>query len=172
VLKLMGIALILAGGIGLGFEKSFQLTRRERNLGSLLTLVTLLKSEIRWGNNALSQAFLDISGRLSGELGTFAKQLSRELQRTDGASVEQVFSACAAKCLRGFCLSKEEWQLLDSLGSYLGGNDRELQLRRLEQYEAEVCRYREKLQAELPEKKKVCRSLGVFGSILLVVLVW
>ena len=54
----------------------------------------------------------------------------------------------------------------------LGYLDREMQLRQLDVFEEELCRRLDFLACQLPEKKKLCRNLGILGGIFLGVLLW
>ena len=47
-----------------------------------------------------------------------------------------------------------------------------MQLRQIEMFEMELSEALEHLKKELPEKKKLCRSMGILGGILLGVLLW
>ena len=47
-----------------------------------------------------------------------------------------------------------------------------MQLRQLDIFEEELCRRLDFLACQLPEKKKLCRNLGILGGIFLGVLLW
>ena len=47
-----------------------------------------------------------------------------------------------------------------------------MQIRQIEVFETELSEALENLKKELPEKKKLCRSMGILGGILLGVLLW
>ena len=66
----------------------------------------------------------------------------------------------------------EEVQLVISLGSRLGYLDREMQLRQLGLYEEELNQHIHELHEKIPEKRKICQSLGIMGGFLLAILLW
>ena len=84
----------------------------------------------------------------------------------------EIYRQCAEAKLQRLELSREERELVWSLGGRLGYLDREMQLRQLELCEEETRRRLEDLRKEMPDKKKIYQSLGVLGGILLAVLLW
>ena len=51
MLKLAGMFFLIIGGAGIGYARSLELTRSQKNLESLLQLLLLLKGEIRCANS-------------------------------------------------------------------------------------------------------------------------
>ena len=58
------------------------------------------------------------------------------------------------------------------LGEKLGYLAREMQIRQLELYETDFLYLLQNLRKDKEEKKKIYRSLGVMGGILLAILFW
>ena len=174
MLKTAGICLILLAGAGIGFSKSLEYTEREKKLAAFLQAVIYLKGEIRCGSASLAEAFAGIAGRVSGEFREFFACAARELENggNTGRPLGTVICRCGEACLGEIPFSAEERELIGSLGDRLGYLDREMQLRQLELLEEEVRRQLEGLRRELPQKKKLCQSLGVLGAMLLVILLW
>lgn len=170
--KLLGILLILVSCTGLGLGQSLALSKRLQGLETLLRMTILIKGEIRFAGVSLADAFEGAAARLSGACGDFLKSVSQELKEKNGKSFASIFRECAAAYLDGLGLKKEEQRLLFSLGDYLGYLDLEMQMKQLTIYEEELSKLMEELRRELPQKKKVCQSLGILGGILLAVLVW
>lgn len=170
--KAAGMILIVAAAAGMGFSKSLELVRRERNLRGILRMVVLLKGEIRYGNASLHDAFLGVSGKLTGELSDFLRETAERMQASAGVPFGELFRRCAEEKLDGFILSAEEREAFFSLGGHLGYLDLAMQLKQLEVYEEELETSVKKLRGELPEKKKIYQSLGVMGGLLLALLVW
>ena len=101
----------------------------------------------------------------------FLQSLADRLKGQEGQTLGQIFRDCAKKEFRTAGFSAEEMELIASLGDRLGYLDREMQLRQLDIFEEELCRsWISGLQ--LPEKKKLCRNLGILGGIFLGVLLW
>ena len=83
-----------------------------------------------------------------------------------------IFRKCTEKYLTETCLTNEEKRKISLLGERLGYLDREMQLRQLELYESDFQYLLQNLQKDEAEKKKIYRSLGAMGGVMLAVLFW
>ena len=172
MLKTAGLLLIIISGTGLGYSAGREYLLREKNLRQLFLLTVYLKGQIRYGNSSLAEAFEEISMRLDRRWGKFAGKISEELKSVEGVSLEIILSGKLFPEIRQFGLAPEEERLLMSLGNRLGYLDREMQLRQLELYEEELNRHIMELHEKMPEKRKICQSLGIMGGLLLAILLW
>lgn len=172
MLKVMGIVCILTASIGLGFYESRELTRHEEDLKQIRQMVLLLKGEISFGNLSLDQTFLCISDKIQGIYGEFLRMTAKKMRLSHGKRFGEIYRQCAEEVLKPVRLSREERERLYSLGEYLGYLDQDMQIRQMELYEQELERSIEEFHLQMAEKKKVYQNLGVFGGILLAVLVW
>lgn len=172
MLKTVGLCLIIVSGAGIGFSKSRELTLRVQALEKILQMVILLKGEIRYGNASLYDAFTGAAAKLPGEYGAFLYDTAKEIENKKGESFSGIFRRTASAHFKSLGLLREEQEQLFSLGEHLGYLDLDMQIKQLEAYEKEVERSAEALKRELPEKKKVYRSLGILLGILLAVLVY
>lgn len=172
MLKAAGIFLIFAAGAGLGFHKSLELTTRERNLSAFLQISIYLKGVIRCGNASLPEAFAQAAARFGGMYGKFLLEIYERMCSSRGESFGEIFRDCAQEQLSGTGFSQREKSLIFSFGERLGCLDREMQLNQLTFFEKELEEELVLLRRELPERKKLCRSLGILGGLLLGVLLW
>lgn len=172
MLKAAGIFLIFMAGTGIGFSKSMEFTRREQELRMFLQIALYLKGAVRCGNASLPEAFLETACKFEGVYRKFLMEVSECLKMANGRTCGSIFRDCAEKNLEGTALSAEEKEIVFSFGCRLGYLDREMQLRQIEMFEMELSEALEHLKKELPEKKKLCRSMGILGGILLGVLLW
>ena len=158
--------------IGLGFDMSGKLGRRRRMLEMILRMIILLRGEIRYGNKSLYDAFTGASGKLEGKYREFFILTAQEMKRNVGISFGEIFRECAEKCLNLDCLSQEEREQFCSLGDRLGYLGLEMQLKQLDQLEKETEYAIRELEKDFREKRKLYRSMGILGGILLAVLLW
>lgn len=156
----------------MGFCRSFQLTKRLQAMEMLLRMVILLKGEIRYGNASLYDAFTGTAARLSGEYQTFLRDAASEMKENKGQPFVEIFKSCARRHFKDTGLSGEDLEKLEDLGGRLGYLDLTMQMKQLELYEKDLEDTLCLLRKELPEKKKVCSSLGILLGILAAVLVW
>lgn len=172
MLKAAGICLIIFAGTGLGLCKSLELTRREQALREILRMVILLKGEIRYGCASLSDAFTGAAEKMTGDYRAFLIYTAKAMEGGTGKPLGELFRQCAEAYLCGLGFRQEERESFFSLGEHLGYLDISMQVKQLTLYEEELSGHIRALQEEIPGKKKVYRSLGILGGILLAVLVW
>lgn len=172
MLKSLGIILIIFSGVGAGFSVSHTLVEREQSLKAILRMVVLLKGEIQYRNASLPDAFSSVAEKMKGKYCIFLKEMAMRMSSDKGKQFGQMFRECASEKLGSLCLKEEEKEALLSLGDHLGYLGLDMQIKQLELYERELLFSIEELKKELPEKRKIVRSLGIMGGILLAVLVW
>ena len=172
MLKGAGLFLIILSGTGLGLCECRNLMKKEQALEKILRMVILLKGEIRYGNASLYDACTGASAKLSDEYGVFLRAVADEIRRRSGESFGEIFRSCACRHLDHLKLGKEEREKLFSLGEHLGYLDLDMQMKELELFETDLEYSLEKMRKELPEKKKVYKSLGILLGILLAVVIW
>lgn len=85
MLKLAGLLLIMAAGAGLGFSKSFELTKRAQALDTILRMMVFLKGEIRYGNASLHDAFCGAASKFSGEYASFLQEVAGRMNKKRGS---------------------------------------------------------------------------------------
>ena len=172
MLKTAGIFLILAAGTGLGYTKSKELTERERNLRAFMQSAAYLQGAVRCGNAGLSEAFRETGKRMEGVYREFLFEAADRMEETRGLTFEEIYRETADRCFPSQAFSIRERAIIYGIGEKLGCFDREMQLRQLEGVEKELSQALMELRKELPQRKKLCQSLGILGGILLGVLLW
>ena len=168
--RIVGCILVVAAGAGMGFSGSMRLSEQIRILEKLLQMVICLKGEIRCGNASLPDAFYGAAGRMNGKYREFLISAADRMKAGTGEKLSQICRECAESALKKSCLTHGEKDAFFSIGKYLGYLDREMQLRQLSLYEKNLEVEIGNLKREASGKKKLYRGLGVFGGLLLAVL--
>lgn len=168
--RIIGCILIVAAGTGMGFSKSLRLSERIRTLEMLLRMVVCLKGEISCKNASLPDAFYGAAGRINGKYRGFLINAADRMKAGTGETLSQICRECAQDSLKKSCLTPGEKDAFFSVGEYLGYLDREMQLRQLSLYEKNLEEEIAGLKKEAAGKKKMYRSLGILGGLLLAVL--
>lgn len=172
MLRIMGIAMIVCGSTGLGFALSRECSERVKMLETLQQFVILLNGETALGCTSLPEAFLHIGRRMGGEFGVFLERTSHELENRAGETFGEIFRRCASACHVGNVLLKEEYERFLAFGEELGFLDSDTQKQKLKLYEQELGAEIVRLRREAPGKRKLCRGLGIYGGLLLAILVF
>ena len=170
MLRTVGLCVIVISGVGCGFAMSNELGRRKKMMEMILRMIILLRGEIRYGNTSLYDAFTGAAGKLDGKYREFFLNTAEMMQTRKGENFGDLFRSCAEKTFGTAGLTPEEREKLYSLGDRLGYLGMDMQLKQLEMLERELEYSLVELQKELPEKKKLCRILGMLLGIFLAVL--
>lgn len=172
MLKGVGILLILCGSAGLGFASARELSCQVKTLETVLQFVILLKGETAAGGVSLPDAFLHTGRNLGGDFGEFLKMTAEETQKREGETFGEIFQRCARRLRITEPLTKEAEKRFFAFGGQLGFADAQTQKKQMDLYERELTVTLENLRAEAPGKKKLCRSMGIYGGILLAILLF
>lgn len=165
-----GLVLIIVAGAGLGFSGSRAMEDELESLNQMLRMAGYLKGEIRYGNASLYDAFCGAATRLPGVYGMLLKDVAGYMKERTGESLEEIMArsvkshqselGCPEKVKEDFCM----------LGRYLGYLDLDMQIRELTRYENNLEERLDAVKRELPGKRKIYRSMGILGGILMAVL--
>lgn len=168
--KVLGAVLVVAGSAGLGMGAAARQKKRLEDCRQALQLLLLLKSELSCTGACLEDAFRQIGGRMPEGWKNFLIQLSGRMQEMQTGSLAALWSECCREFLGQTCLSSSDLQRVSEFGKHLGYPDLQLQLKLLDldiQEQERVC---SQIAEELPEKCRISRTLGIFGGIMLAVM--
>ena len=154
----------------MGFSGSMRLSEQIRILEKLLQMVICLKGEIRCGNASLPDAFYGAAGRMNGKYREFLISAADRMKAGTGEKLSQICRECAESALKKSCLTHGEKDAFFSVGEYLGYMDLEMQIKQLSLYEKNLEEEISRLKEEASVKKRLYRSLGILGGLLLAVL--
>lgn len=169
-LRLAGCVCVTAACGGLGFMKARQWREHRGQLEQLRKMIYLLRGEILYGREPLSEA-LERTGRKSdGPLAGWFCRTAERLRRQEGEGFPSVWQEELDRQAKKLLLSRRELQELKDFGQHLGYLDLELQERTialyLEQLDMAIGFYRE----HESERMRMCASLGIMGGLFLAVI--
>ena len=159
MLKLTGGFLIILAASLLGGCLAWEQDRICQEMRYLQGLMLRLRGELWYSRTMLP----DIFRRLAGEM-------ADRMCRKDGGNLVEIWSQGVEIHLTENMIPEKERQRLMELGSFLGHADIEMQIRYLDCYLEEFAYAIKERQSMLGEKKKLYRSLGVIGGILIAVM--
>lgn len=170
MIKMLGLICIIAGGSGIGYSMSRQISRRYEELLNLQRMTAMLVGEITYGNTPLPEALCSIARRLDGPVAVFLDKLSAVLLEQPHESLAVLFAQNMRESLGKSQLQEKDLQALARMGSFLGYLDRDMQLRTLKLYQTELEREIEDTYKSMPGKKKLYQCIGIMGGLFLVIL--
>ena len=155
----MRLAVLLAASlacVGIGFAKSAALSAHVKDLETLQKIIQYLRGEIVTAASPLPDPYRD-----------FLQDISEDMRRPDGKTLPAILEENTAVHLADTRLTKEEKEELQEAGCSLGTGDRAMQKANLDRYEARLVQRIAELQKGLPERKRLCQSLGIMGGLFL-----
>lgn len=167
VLKIMGSILVTVSCTALGAWKAGQWKEHRKILEQLKKMILLLKGEILYAHEPLSEAFSHVGQRAEGPPALLFQNVAKRISLQEGELFFQIWKEEIDKQGKEFLLTEKERQELKSFGEHLGYLDLGMQERTislyLEQLDLAIAFYREHER----EQSKLYTSLGVMGGLFL-----
>lgn len=161
--KIIGSIIVIAVCTALGFEKSNDSQMHLNALEELKKVFTLLKSEVQYTKAPFAEVFLKISRKVDGVYQVWLSQLSKNLEKHEKGSLQEIWKVSIYENLKESRLKQEELEELCRVGNGLG------YLETLELYLNQLDFSIEKTREELKNKKKLYQSMGIMCGIFLVI---
>lgn len=169
MIKMIGIAAVVFSCCSLGLLKSADMKKRLLQLREWQRLVMLLEHEITF-NVTLPEAIRTVGSRAKEPFAGFLKSLCAQLDSYTGRSFSEIFVREATKHLEDSSLQSSDIRELCQLADMMGNASKQMQKQILEHYLEELALVIHNLQAQLPEKQRLFRSLGILGGAFLGIL--
>lgn len=170
MIKIIGVILIVAGCTGMGFSFGGDLKERLTSLKLLRRMALLLRSEIKYRNTVLAEAFYHVAGNMGGACGRFLENVHKALEEKSGRGFAEIWEAAVDCELSGEALCAKDILILKELGGQLGFLDREMQLTTLDLYLEQVGQEIAAAEAGIREKVRIYGCLGVMGGLFLAII--
>ena len=133
-------------------------------------LMLRLRGELWYSRTMLSDIFRRLAREMKEPYDRWLSEMADRMCRKDGGNLVEIWSQGVEIHLTENMIPEKERQRLMELGSFLGHADIEMQIRYLDRYLEEFADAIKERQSMLGEKKKLYRSLGVIGGILIAVM--
>lgn len=172
LLKILGGMLVLTGtaAIGLIFSRNFE--KRPMELKNLQILLQMFENEILFMSNVVTRAFYNISDRYNNDSANIFKDAADFLKNTIYTDAKAAWEHAVRKNARIICLTKEDEDILIVFGKMLGSTDSEGQIKSI-RLAINHLKIQEEKAEELKKKNlHMCRSLGVLGGLLLIIVLF
>ncbi|MBB6692974.1 stage III sporulation protein AB [Cohnella xylanilytica] len=170
MIKLIGAVLVLFAGTMIGFAQAARFAERPKQIRSLLHALQRLETEIGYGQTPLPDALHRMSLAIPPPLSAMFAGIAAELRSGSGSTVGEVWEKALTAGWASTSMRAGEKEAMLRLGATLGGSGKEDQLKHVRlaalQLQSEEATAREEQQ----RYEKLCRSLGVLGAALVVIL--
>ncbi|MDR6224661.1 stage III sporulation protein SpoIIIAB [Desmospora profundinema] len=172
MIKLVGAAFILFASTAAGFLTAKRYADRPRQIRQLRSALSLLQTEITFGSRRLDRVCSDIAHREPGPIGSLFGRAGTYMERLDGASTFECWQQAVLEVWPHTVLKDPEKQVLIDFGKTLGISDRDDQLQNLRRVQKALEKEETDARDEQSRYEHMCRSLGVLGGALIVILIY
>jgi stage III sporulation protein AB len=172
LLKLAGAAAVIGGSAALGFYYATLETHRALDLLEFKKALLILSSEIEYMRTPLPSASLNIGKRTERWAGPMFARFGESLSRCEGETAYRLWVGSMAEAKERAHLKPEDWAVVEGFGKTLGYLDKQMQLNAISYAVNYIDEKSAALQACADKNKRMYRSLGVIGGLLLAVVLW
>ena len=167
-----GSMALVASCAAIGFYFAAKEGFRVRDLQEFKKALMILSSEIEHMRAPLPIACANIAKRTKEPVSTLFEQFSNLLTNNEGETAYQLWAeALQAQKARAY-LAAEDWDVLEGFGKTLGYLDKQMQQSAITATVEYINEKTTSLQTQSEKSKRMYRSLGVIGGLLLVVVLW
>lgn len=166
--KFLGTALVFTACLGLGISKTDELKERVKYLESMHNSIIILENEIRFSQTVLISVFEKISLDSYGVIKQLFKQTALLAKDSTGEPLSSVWREVTKKLSAD--LNKDDIPLINEFSEYLGNYDVDGQIRGFQHYERKLAQAEQCAKETYEKNKKLYKSLGVYGGILITAL--
>ena len=172
LMQLLGGLAVVGSAAAIGFYYAAREGFRVQELTEFKKALVILASEIEYMRTPLPLAAENIGKRAEGWVGKLFTQFGELLKTGDGETAYRLWTE-AIKNVKGIAfLTEEDWTVLDGFGKTLGYLDKQMQCNAIHHASAYIDEKTASLQTQAAQNKKMYRSLGVIGGLLIAVMLW
>ncbi|MDR1703788.1 MAG: stage III sporulation protein AB [Clostridiales bacterium] len=169
MVKILGCVLVLASSVLLGIYYSFRDGYRMANLSEIRKALIILKSEITF-SATLPEALLSISDRLEAGVSGFFLLAGTRLTEKPSEESAVIWRECLKEGLAHSYLVNEDIECLERLGETLGGLGKTAQEDGVDMAIMYIDSKVDELRGSEAKNKKLYRSVGAAGGLLITIL--
>lgn len=172
LLRLLGTVAIMVGSVGLGLYFSSREDFRARELLEFKRALLILSSEIDFMATPISMACANIAHRIEGEMANLFKDFASLLEKATGETASQIWDRALVAIKEKTFLSPEDQNMLKGFGKTLGYLDKQMQQNAINYTISYIDETLGAIQAKGAQTKRMYRSLGVIGGLLITIILW
>lgn len=171
LIKLVGSALLVAGGGCLGVYYGMEPRLISRELGEIKKGLMIMYSETEYGHTCLEPMCIRAGKSVGGTIGELFENFALGLKERAGESTQEIWEDCVRSCKETH-LNDSDLSAVSGLGSYLGCGDIKRQLTGIEGLIGYIdCRTGE-LREECAKRMRMCRSTGILTGLFVAILLF
>ncbi|MCL1852537.1 MAG: stage III sporulation protein AB [Peptococcaceae bacterium] len=165
-MALIRYAVIIIGLGWLGLWRASTIRKRLKQLELFEHALSLLDTEIFWGMTPLPVAFRRLQ-RIGFPWGNFFLSVAEGLEA--GGQIEETWREVVAAQKSYFCLTAEDWELVNRLGGCAGRSDRHEQHKQLMLIRNQIQGTEETQRVDAERQARMWSYFGFLGGIAVVI---
>lgn len=170
MVKLIGAVMVLVSAYAIGSLLALQIKEQERWLKEIKTTLFLLQGELDYRQVPLPEAVKIVGKRHGGKLSAFFRELGEEMQKKEEGSLKEIWRHQAEIMGKDCPLSAEQKEEFAELGVCFTESDKETRKKALDFYLQRLEEDIVKIRENGADKAYLCRTLGMMGGILILIL--
>lgn len=172
MIKLIGAFLIVISSSLVGMGLASQFVQRTKQLRQLQVAMQWLETQIVYGSTPLHIALAHISERIGGEIGNLFSAVAEGLTDRREASTRECWDEGIKREWAKTAMKNPEKEVLLHLGQVLGQSNREDQQKHIRLALMSLKSEEQQARDNQQKYEKMCRSLGLLGGLLVVILLY
>jgi len=170
--SLVGAVAIIAGCTAMGFYFAAKEGFRLRDLQEFKKALMILSSEIEHMRTPLPLACANIAKRTAKHISELFRDFSGLLEASAGETAYQLWTQALERQKPHLYLSDEDLDIVEGFGKTLGYLDKEMQQSAIDYAVTYIDDKAAGLISQADKNKRMYRSLGVIGGLLLAIVLW
>lgn len=172
LVKLAGSILIIISSAWIGFLMGNYYRDRPRQLRELQSGLAMLETEIEYSQTPLPSALIRIAHRLNGPMKLIFAYAGELLMKKNGLTAHEAWSIAVNRLYHRSSLNREDCEILENFGSYLGNSDRNDQIKHLKLALTQLKDMEHTAEDERRKNERIWKYLGVLSGLMLVLLIY
>ena len=170
IIKLIGMGVVLVSSGLMGFGIAECMISREKELYNLADLINSVINELEFTLNPVGEIILSVASDAKGMTKELADSMCTKLK--EGESVSQAWEYALKVCGRTMSLRQTDCNMLASWSSLFNAYEINEQINRLHLLKNRILQVAESAGNEKNKNGKLVRMMGIYGGILLCVIIF
>jgi len=172
LLRFIGALAVIGGCVGLGMYYAAKESYRANELLEFKKALLILSSEIEYLRSPLAVACQNIAKRTSSVVGNLFSTFAESLTIGEGETAYRLWVSAAETVKEASYMHNEDWDIIEGFGKTLGYLDKNMQQNAIDYAINYIDEKATELHLQGGKNKRMYRSLGVIGGLLVTVVLW
>lgn len=169
-MKIIGIILIFLSGTSIGLYYSFKPIFRKNDLLEMKRALLILNSEIKFLSTSIKEAINNIENSINSPIKEIFSNFKINLEKKRGESLKNIWEQTLSKSIKNTYFIKEDFEKFKLIGNAIGNYDKELSLNNLKIIFEYIDFSLKSIEKENAKNFKMYKSIGILGSLALIIL--